>query len=299
MFIKMGIFLFGLCSLLAVTSHAQTCDLEALKNSYANLRAQATADIEKQVAQNEKYQPNLTAVIQKLNEMRACEKERQLEPTECTQQTFYVEKKLSDFLRWQRSIEVAERSGQCVNFREVSYTLRNPEGRQVMNYYRGFYSMFEYDCYADDGVHTGRGYLFADGTEIDKSEVFALDLGYPLENFKISQFWGLAFAIGNKHQSIKRTVDGYLVTLQWNNGAYIKFDGRKGLLTESNLLKPISYEPGLCVSDHDQNTGSNRHYWPHIEAQPNAGQWMGPPEFVKENRADPRFLLSSRPEMGR
>ncbi len=259
------------------------CDAVGLEKRFKEKRQSTFESLTKAIADNETYAPDLTEYINLLNEFNSCLEEKGFNPLWCASNGFKIEKELSPYVKFQRYINVREVNGTCVHLnKEIFYLMRNLNGQQFLTYQNGHFLINEeHICKSNDGVVTGRGFVLNDGIKTDRSNLFVVDFGIPLENFLVSQFWGISYPVGNKRETLKYNVKGEVVTLQWGNGAKMAINSKTQKVESSNFVDVNSFSEN-CITENDGGPGNRRKYWPNFSITSSGQKYMGgDPEFIK------------------
>lgn len=269
------------------------CNPADLETKTRSLRNKIEHDLETQLSGNDEYFPDLKPLTKVIEELNACRISKNLERYTCRRFDVFGITDIGAGMNFEKIFQIYDSSsGKCVIDTEHPRMIRSRvTGEQILTTFNGMHVLNnEPICRAKDGNKMGRSFVFTDATkDSNKSLFFILDLGIPLEDYSVSQFWGMEYSVGKSEKLLRDVVDGKL-RLRFSNGPELLIHPEKRIILSTNFLTENSYDDN-CVTNNDNGTPSKRKYWPEIKVTEAGKPYFGTPTLIQAgNRMSPRNI---------
>lgn len=261
------------------------CDPNALLSNLRSERDRLEIELSGHLKENEEYAPDLKSYAGQIEEFNQCMVGHGYKAFTCRYFDLRVDVDLGADMYFQKLFQISDRPNQkCfVEMKNATTVRSSVTGEQIVSTFGGMHILNnEPACTSKDNLAMGRSMVLSDSSSTSGvSGFFTLDLGVPLENYLVSQFWGVEYPVGTHEKVLRDIVDNNL-RLRYTNGAEIVIEPTKRQIISSNFLHPSVYNY-TCKTDHDGASGSKRKYWPVMQIVDGGGSFVGKPKIIKAN----------------
>lgn len=282
---KLSLLIIGLLlTFKTPNAFAQACDLAQLETETEVAYKAMTKQLESALAKNENAMVDMSPLLTKVDEYRACQKKTTPKNVDyCSDYSIWADKVLNSNFKMKRRFEVFQsKTGKCLqNTVTMQYVITNKYDLQILYYQNGYYTMTHViPGKTNSGIPTGRTFLFSDGDLMGNAYAYLIDFPEPLDSYDLSLFWGITVPMNDRMAKLERIFNGHYISFKWSNGAYVTIDSLTEEIVASNFLAPASYKPS-CTTVQDVSPKGRTRYSPNYELLSGATQFVGTPYFTQ------------------
>lgn len=278
---KQTIFILTLFLMTAAPrAFAQSCDLKRLENDTEAAMSTMTKQLETALAKNENAAVDMSQYLLKVDALRACQKKTTPKNVDyCSDYSLWISKTLSSKFKMKRRFEIFQgKKGNCLqNDLTMQYIITNQHDLQILYYQNGYYTMTHViPGTSNNGIPTGRTFLFTDGDRMGNAYAYIIDFPEPLDGYDLSLFWGLTVPMNDRLAKLERVLNGQYISFKWSNGAYVTIDSLTEEIVATNFLAPVSYQSSI-TTDQDLAPNGRPRLFPKVELLSGADQLVNTP----------------------